>query len=275
MYLSLPAALLSLVFLRLTSAGQHPLEIRLDQDVCTVPEKDNLLALSQHLKEQQCGFETCGQWEYGNKTVQSASAPTPTPTPSPAPASTSPWTHKRKCMWKGQAPESYCVYTNNSFANGRGISFFTTPTIAKRVLALPAFTQPDIHDNAKILDNPPWEVKSIPGRGNGLFATRTLDRGDLVLTDTPLGVYNSDAFPSDHGLGYEYLHKTFDQLSEPSQKLFLETAMHYEGDAIMERINTNAFHGEFEGAPHFLLYPYTAVGNSVLSLQSELTSISV
>ena len=261
MYLSLPAALLSLLFLRLTSAGQHPLEIRLDQDVCTVAEKDNLLALSQHLKEQQCGFETCGYWEYGNKTVHSASPPTP----SPSPVSTGPWTHKRQCIWKGQAPESYCVYTNTDFANGRGISFFTTPTIAKRVLELPAFTQPGVHDKDKIVDNPPWEIKSVPGRGNGLFATRTLHRGDLIFIDTPLGVYNSDAFPSDYGLGYKYLHKTFDQLSEPSQKLFLETAMHHEGDAIMERINTNAFHGEFEGTPHFLLYPYTAVGRSILS----------
>jgi hypothetical protein len=32
-----------------------------------------------------------------------------------------------------------------------------------------------------------------------------------------------------------------------------------QGDPIMERINTNAFAGEFEGAPHFLMYPETAV----------------
>jgi hypothetical protein len=39
----------------------------------------------------------------------------------------------------------------------------------------------------------------------------------------------------------------------------MRTAAHSQGDPLMERINTNAFAGDFEGAPHFLMYPETAV----------------
>ena len=46
--------------------------------------------------------------------------------------------------------------------------------------------------------------------------------------------------------------------------MFLRTSKgsNEEGDLVMERVNTNAFAGEFEGMPHFLLYPETAVSFS-------------
>jgi hypothetical protein len=110
-----------------------------------------------------------------------------------------------------------------------------------------------------VFDNPPWEIREISGRGNGLFATRTLHRGDLILVDTPVGVYHSDAFPSDYTLSCVYLRMAFEQLPKPTQDLILNMATHNQGDPIVERINTNAFAGDFEGAPHFLFYPETAV----------------
>lgn len=99
----------------------------------------------------------------------------------------------------------------------------------------------------------------MEGRGNGIFATRELHRGDLVLADLPVGVYHSDTFRLDYERDYEFLHVAFDQLPESTRETFMEMAAHYDGDDIMERINTNGFHGMFEGAPHFLLYPETAV----------------
>jgi len=41
----------------------------------------------------------------------------------------------------------------------------------------------------------------------------------------------------------------------------MRMASYAAGDEIMERINTNAFAGEFEGEPHFMLYPETALMN--------------
>ena len=170
-----------------------------------------------------------------------------------------PWTEEPQCITDKETKEEFCVYTNANFASGRGISFFTSPKIAAKVVSLPAFTQPEVHKHVNNFTDPPWEVRNVADRGNGLFAIRTLHRGDEIVSDTPVGVYQSDAFFPDWPQGYKYLHKAFQQLPKATREIFVKMAAHNPGDPIMERVNTNAFAGEFEGAPHFLLYPETAV----------------
>ncbi|RFU26743.1 hypothetical protein B7463_g9598, partial [Scytalidium lignicola] len=204
----------------------------------------NLVPSSPEIGEQRCDSGSCGNY-YGpaNETLSG------------------PWSYEPRCIEDETSHEKFCVYTNNSFAKGRGISFFTTPQIAEKVLALPAFTQQGLHDEVNVFNDPPWEIKSVPGRGNGLFATRTINRGDLIISTTPVGIYMSDAFFPDFPLEYKYLHMSFDQLPKATQDVFMRSAAHYEGDPIMERINTNAFAGVFEDSQHFLMYPETALMN--------------
>lgn len=250
MYLPLLAT--SLTLLSVTQAGEHPFNYRPQEDFCSIAEQiffPNFTA-PRIEEERQHGSGICNHHEHTEANVARVS-----PTPY------APWTHKKQCVEDEENYVEYCVYTNANFANGRGISFFTSPSIAKRVETLPAFLQSGIHDNTNKFVDPPWEVRNVPGRGNGLFATRKLHRGDEILSDTPVGVYQSDAFFPDYPLGYKYLRKTFDQLPNATREIILRTAAHSPGDPIMERINTNAFAGEFEGAPHFLLYPETAVRN--------------
>jgi hypothetical protein len=235
MFLSLPVTLLSLIYL--TNANSN---LDLEGNLCSPPDRHTFLNYSQIIKDD-IPAETCSQHDHVL-----------------APSKPKPWSHKPQCLTEKGTNETYCVYTNERFAKGRGISFFTTPSIAEKVTELPAFTDDGLHNDVNNFDNPPWEIRNIPGRGNGLFATRTLHRGDLILANTPMGVYQSDAFFPDYELGYQYLRKTFDQLPKSSQEIFLRMATHSPGDAVMERINTNAFAGDFEGAPHFLLYPETA-----------------
>jgi len=168
------------------------------------------------------------------------------------------WSEPVKCIPKNDSKTDYCVYTSNEFASGRGISFFTTPAIIEKIKRLPAFTDIDVHKNINPPENPPWEVQNIQGRGNGLFATRQLQRGDTIISELPLGVYHTDALAPDSELGYIYLHTAFMQLPEPSQKLYLNT-VGGSGDPIMERVNKNSFGAEMFGASHFLVYPETAV----------------
>ncbi|KAG0646390.1 N-lysine methyltransferase SMYD2 [Hyphodiscus hymeniophilus] len=217
-------------------AGQHPITFDFTSNFCSINEKENLLALAQlndGLNFQRCSLKPA------------------------IPANL--WTEGVKCI--PNITETYCIYTNENFANGRGISFFTTPSIADGIASLPAFTQKDLYGNVNNFANPPWEIKQVPGRGRGVFATRTLHRGDPIMAVTPIGIYHSDAFPHDFPLNYIYLHTAFIQLPKPTQNLFLSTMVYADGDPIMERINTNAFSGEFEGASHFLLYPETAKMN--------------
>jgi hypothetical protein len=239
MYLYIFASSLSLF--SLARAGQNPLSVEIHADSCRISENKPLLALSQELTGGNYNQERCGLEQ-----VAHASA-------------SSPWTKSPTCMPKENSTSTYCVYTNDQFASGRGISFFTSPSIAERITALPAFAGEDIYSNVNMFDDPSWEVKVIPGRGKGLFATRTLYRGDRILASTPLGVYQSDALVRDSAMDYIYLHTAFIHLPKSSQEQFLSAMAGSKGDPIMERVNTNAFSGEFEGAPHFLMYPETAV----------------
>lgn len=173
----------------------------------------------------------------------------------PAP---NPWTREPECLTDESTQIKYCVHTNASFADGRGISIFTSPDIAAKINALPAFTSP-LPAHVNKYDNAPFNIVNVPGRGNGLFAARTIERGELILADTPVGLYQSDALMKDWEGGYTFLKKTFDWMPEKTKKLFEGLSMHKEGDEVMERINTNSFHGEFGGEPAFMVYPETAV----------------
>ena len=244
MYLPLLATSLSL--LSLARAGQHPLYFNFEESICSIAEQNLFPGLSvENIEEEHHhGPGVCSHHELKTEAPISHS---------------SPWTHKKQCLEDEENYQEYCVYTNAKFANERGISIFTTRSIAKKVESLPALSKPGIYDNINKFDNPPWEVRRISGRGNGLFATRKLNRGDEIIAATPVGIYHRDAFIADKLLDYQYLRKTFDQMPNNTREIILRTAANNPGDPIMERINTNAFLGEFEGAPHFLFYPETAV----------------
>lgn len=238
MRLSLAVSSLSIAVL--AHAGQEPLGFGIRHDYCTRAEHEALITLSTQLSSGNHFLGTCG--------LDKAKK-----------ASLGPWTSNPKCMPSQNATEAYCVYTNDKFASGRGISFFTAPAIAEKISTLAAFTKRNIYPKVNQFDDPPWEVRVMPGHGKGLFATRTLSRGDEIVSSTPVGGFQSDALMVDFELDYIYLHTAFIHLPKLTQDLFMSTMAGSEGDPIMERINTNAFSGEFEGVPHFLMYPETAV----------------
>lgn len=223
----------------LIHAGQQPLDINFQGNLSEGQEKPQV---NSTIKVLAADLDSVGEDEYSENSAQAG-----------------PWAFEPECIHNDDHSEEYCVYTDKTFAHGRGISFFTSPTIAARVAKLPAFTNHSAHDHVNNFEDPPWEVRNVPGRGNGLFATRTLNRGDLILASTPVGVFQSDAFFLDYPIGYRYLHTAFDRLSDTTKESVMRTSTHSPGDPYMERLNTNAFAGEFEGAPHFLFYPETAV----------------
>jgi len=229
----------------LARAGQYPLGVELRPDSCSRSENDALIKLLREPRGTHYALETCGL-----ENADKASFP-------------GPWTLAPKCIPKQNSSSTYCVFTDDRFANGRGISFLTSPTIAEKIATLPAFTQKNLYNNVNQFDDPPWEIKVIPGRGKGLFAIRTLQRGDEIVSSTPVGAFQSDALMPDYALDYIYLHTAFVHLPKATQQLFMSTMAGSPGDPIMERLNTNAFSGEFEDSPHFLMYPETAVRKSI------------
>jgi hypothetical protein len=259
--LNMHSSVLTTAFALFLCANAGNIELDIQPGLCNIYEKSPFVNVSQIIKPG-------GPQDSTNRVLEAPKA-SESPKPKKRKKLSTRWTTKPSCLSDEEGQE-YCVFTNKNFANGRGISFFTTPTIAENVKDLPAFQQMGVHDDVNNFSNPPWEVRNIPGRGNGLFATRKLERGDLILADTPLGVYLSDAFFPDYELGYRYLRKTYDQLPEDSKNILLRTAAHNPGDMVMERINTNAFAGEFEGLNHFFLYPETAVSLALSLKRHEL-----
>lgn len=146
-----------------------------------------------------------------------------------------PWTHKPICYNspKDEVPK-LCIYTNASFSNGRGISIFTTPSLAKEFSQLPAFTDPSAlsQANTKLNDRRSY-VKSIPKKGKGRLASRSLKRGELITATSPLlVVYTEDKLSSkDREF---YLRKGIEQLNRKSRELYEGGAKIY-GD---ERVKT-------------------------------------
>ena len=162
-----------------------------------------------------------------------------------------------------------CSYTDPSFSRGRGMTVITTPEIAGRLYKnSSAFTQP-IPDDVNIEVNPPYYLKSIPGRGVGVIVNKTLNRGDVIFKYTPVLVVHADIFElMDSKVRMELQRKSIESLPPASRDMFLALHGHFGGDEIEDRINTNAFQIELGGDNddddedmHYIILPETAVSH--------------
>ncbi|KLU87399.1 hypothetical protein MAPG_06399 [Magnaporthiopsis poae ATCC 64411] len=100
--------------------------------------------------------------------------------------SSSPWTHVGPCL--GQQDEKFCVYSSKTFADGRGISIVTRPGRAEQFGTIEPFTNPDLtrHVNRDLDPDyePVYKSVKVPGKGIGLVAAKTIERGDRIMGNT-------------------------------------------------------------------------------------------
>jgi len=230
-----------------SSQGRNFIPTIFQEKICSIGVNEILLSAGDPEGSSKPNFQSNASNTYNyNKDAQKISP-------------SGPWTRSPECITDLSTQQEYCLYTNENFANGRGIVFFTQPSIAKTIQSLPVFTDSSVIEQT---ESPPWEIKKVPGRGNGVFATRRLNRGDPIIANSPIGVYQSAALAADYQNGYTMLHKAFENLPAKSRKLVMRMAASSQGDFMIERINTNAFAGEFVGELHFFLYPEAAVSLS-------------
>ncbi|KAF2402643.1 SET domain-containing protein [Trichodelitschia bisporula] len=153
-----------------------------------------------------------------------------------------PWSSRSRCLRFQNSTERYCVYTSTTFAGGRGISVFTTPERAAQIARLPAFTDPEVLHGVNHEPNPPYEARTLPGRGIGLIANRTLHRGDHIFSNTPVLLVqesiSEDFFLKDHG---PFHAEAVERLPERSRAAFMNLCGHFGGDPVQDIINTNSF----------------------------------
>lgn len=97
------------------------------------------------------------------------------------------WQTPPVCSLSPSSSETFCVFTDESFANGRGISVLARPEQAAALRDLPAFSEPDIHKDLGInqIVDAPFYAQKLEGRGIGLIANRTIHRGEWLMSISP------------------------------------------------------------------------------------------
>ncbi|KAF8854581.1 SET domain-containing protein [Acephala macrosclerotiorum] len=174
------------------------------------------------------------------------------------------WTIHPTCI--ANTTTKFCVYTSQLFYSNRGITILTTPSTARVLSRLPAFNIKTPHlSSLSENDNrdPPFIVAPIPGRGMGLIANRTIERGDLIKSHPAIAIFHNDAVSKDNALYPTHysplLHLAIDQLPPATRSLFLAMAAHNETEEpYIERIYTNTFGEDFNGQEHSIVIPETA-----------------
>lgn len=170
-----------------------------------------------------------------------------------------PWTHEPVCtQFLESVGSELCIYTNASFSNGRGISIFTTPSIAEQFSKLLPFEDAAVLDG---VNNPggPWYTKELPGKGTGLIAGRELARGDLVTAYTPVLLVNKDRILSTRDREL-LLRIAVDQLPSASRDAYLKLSTIFGNPAfiVQDVLKANNFEMQLGGEMHLALFPETS-----------------
>jgi ribosomal RNA assembly protein len=149
------------------------------------------------------------------------------------------------------------VYTNASFANGRGISIVTTPSLATQFAALPAFhVRQSDHINTF---SDTWFTSSIPGKGMGMLASVPLVPKTRVLAYTPvfLAYLESELDTMER----EALWRVaIEQLPEKTRHMFLDLAVVFGDHRVKAQdvVKANTFQVVVGGGNHLVVWPETS-----------------
>ena len=172
-----------------------------------------------------------------------------------------PWTFWPECFSNENITEPFCVYSKQDFAGGRGIFIVGTKTFAYAMLEKDAFARPGTLARMNQYDNPPFVQHQFPGKGRGLVANKTLQRGDQIFASTPLLVTDPDAYQLSQAERLALLYRGVDTLPLASQARFWELLGHFDGDPVYDRINTNNFEVTIDGVSQSALFPEIAMLN--------------
>jgi hypothetical protein len=111
------------------------------------------------------------------------------------PGNHKPWTYPPVCTSKIERmtiddDTTFCLYTQQGFANGHGMVVFTTPSTAEILSNSKHFNTNDSIINDFNLKTPSYESRDIPGKGIGIVANRTILRGERIITEFPVVIYD-------------------------------------------------------------------------------------
>jgi hypothetical protein len=168
-----------------------------------------------------------------------------------------PWTQSPYCIITPHStgsPEKFCVYSSSAYNNGRGISLLVKPETAASVAEaiqdpLPAWNSHH-HLTAQgrlqtEIQDLPYTVVSIPGKGQGVVATRYIKQFDTIMTSFPAMVADNIFLPRKNEKrpvkSQHLLQKALKQLADKERFLGLAKSKGEVVDVIEDLIRTNSF----------------------------------
>ena len=202
-----------------------------------------------------------------------------------------PWTHPPTCLpliipastgSHSGLHQTFCVYTNTAFRNGRGISIITSPKTAAELSS--EVWETGVGHTAAPETGSQWESKETEGKGIGLFAKRTLESGETLILQSPVLIVSREVLSSvSHSRRSALLEKAVAQLPPKSRDLIMNLSRRG-GDSVIEDIlNVNAIRAAvWDQTPHLLVVPEAAVrwllphtNQTANTLSRELTTPAV
>lgn len=176
------------------------------------------------------------------------------------------WTDGPICRSHSNGTTPFCIYSNSSFANGRGISsvklawqdncrklislrLITSAEIAEKLTKLPAFTD---NQDTSLRGFPPYEVRELPGKGFGVIANKTIERGDRIMAHRVVLAIHNDAVDLSRDEDVEFFNAALKYLPTSTLSKYNNMAAHFGHiDQNVEKMNTNSFSEEFVGKEHW------------------------
>lgn len=156
--------------------------------------------------------------------------------------------------------ETFCVFSFNAFAGGRGISVLTTPNRIESLQKLPAFANANALTDINERLSPPFEERELPERGRGLIANKTLHRGDRIFAHTPILMLDGESFGDlERNEWLELEHAAVNSLPPKTKEMFSALYGRQVTDPVSDRIDTNAFELELDDVTYYAVFPEISV----------------
>ncbi|EOA86973.1 uncharacterized protein SETTUDRAFT_171272 [Exserohilum turcica Et28A] len=146
------------------------------------------------------------------------------------------WSHKPVCV-SGKEKKDYCTHTTAGLRDGHGLSIIATPRAADEIsVALPSGKNKLSHSRRGL------EVRLVPGKGKGLFTTKSIAKGETILLD-PARIIASSLFPRQvsRAQGKTLFSSAIDRLPGRDREAVAALDQSLGGTQIEDIVKTNAF----------------------------------
>jgi hypothetical protein len=156
--------------------------------------------------------------------------------------------------WQGpsQCVGKYCVFSNRRFSGG--MVAVTTKENAERMGQLPNL-QPDKNTPQE----PSYYVTSVPGKGMGFVANRTIRRGDRIMAKMPTLLVNRKFMEdtTSREETFRILDAAVMKLPAERRRAFMRQLGHFGGHKVSDILFTNSFQMDIGGEDghHFGNFP--------------------